>query len=323
MQNIMKTTKFLFILLLPLLFVLGVKGQGYIPLVDTNKVWSTLNNVPDWQFTFWTKFSEDTIISGFKYKKVIISDTIPPAFSPNENIVGFVREDTTNKRVYFMNISYEEGLIYDFGANIGDTIHIHNKCLYLPETPVSSYFEDTVIVDTIFITSVIPSYEETFSHIINLFDNINRKVIVLKGTNNYYFDVWIEGIGSIYGVMESGNYGSGLPRVLLCYSENNFLVYYNPEFNGCTYYCLNINEYFKNLIIYPNPANDYVIVENLNLLYKQTHLELYDVHGKLVIKETLVDMLSTINLQCLNSGIYFLRIFTDNNTFTYKLMIIK
>jgi len=317
----MKTTKILLILLLPLLFGQGVIGQGYIPLVETNKTWSTLNDEGmDAHFTFWTKFTNDTIINGKTYKKVIISDTIPyPNYVPKEINAGYIREDTAMKRVYFMNMQFEEGLIYDFGVNIGDTVIIHNKCFYYINT-IDSYFELTFIIDTIFYTKIIPPFYQTYSHAISLSDSITRKVIVTRNTmDEHWKDVWIEGIGSISGVMESGN----PDRILLCYSENNFLIYYNPEFNGCTFYCLNINEYFKNLKIYPNPANDYVIVENLNLPYKQTHLELYDVHGKLVIKKTLVDILSTVNLQCLNSGIYFLRMCTDNNTFTYKLMIIK
>jgi hypothetical protein len=309
-----------------MIFRQGVNGQGYIPLVETNKTWSTLNNMPDFQFTYWTKFSDDTIINGTRYNKVIISDTIPsPAFSPNENIVGFVREDTIFKRVYFMNAIFQEGLIYDFGANIGDTIHIHNKCFYFPGSPVSSYFEDSVIVDTIFITSVIPSYEDTFSHIINLFDNINRKVIVLKGTNNYYFDVWIEGIGSIFGIMESrssnNNYFPG--RVLLCYSEDNFLIYYNPEFNSCVFHSLNIKEHSMNFKIYPNPMSDFFIIENSNHNGLNFHIEVFDIFGNLFLEDNLYCNTSRINVKCLKSGVYFLRISTENSISSHKLLIVK
>ncbi len=71
----MKTTKFLFILLLPLLFVQGVKGQGYIPLLDTLKQWNVIFHnyyFGTWNTssTFHFKIENDTLINGKTYKIV-------------------------------------------------------------------------------------------------------------------------------------------------------------------------------------------------------------------------------------------------------------
>jgi hypothetical protein len=302
----------------------GIRGQGYIPIVETSKSWSTLNDMPDLQFSYWTKFAEDTIIGGVRYYKVIISDTVPnPGFTPNESVVGFIREDTNAQKVYFMNTSYEEGLIYDFNVNIGDTIHIDNKCYYFPGSQISSYYQVSVVVENVFIGYIIPPYENTYNNEITLSDNINRKIIVLGGLNNFFFDVWIEGIGSILGVMESGSYSSYFaPRVLLCYSNNNNTIYYNPQFSSCVFHSLNISEFTKNILIYPNPTNDYVIIENSNKNNSQINFELFDIYGARLLQANCSDNTSRIDLNGLKSGIYLIRLINvPFNAPSYKLII--
>ncbi|MDY0102864.1 MAG: hypothetical protein RBS07_07975 [Lentimicrobium sp.] len=45
------------------------------------------------------------------------------------NSAGFIREDSITKYV-FLALGEEEGLIYDFNLEVGDTVHVLNLHMY-------------------------------------------------------------------------------------------------------------------------------------------------------------------------------------------------
>jgi len=72
-----------------------------------------------------------------------------------------------------------------------------------------------------------------------------------------------------------------------------------------------------NIKIYPNPANDYV-----NITIKDASIiEVYDTQGKLLVKKRLYPENSVIKLNDLSSGLYFLRILSEDRFFSKKLII--
>jgi len=70
--------------------------------------------------------------------------------------------------------------------------------------------------------------------------------------------------------------------------------------------------------IYPNPANDFVIIDGLKSIV--AHLELFNLNGKILLKQE-VSNNSNINLTKLNSGNYYLKIIDGNNVILKKLLI--
>jgi len=97
-------------------------GQNF---VSENKKFyvliSSINpNVP--LETFIYKFSGDTLINDIDYLKVFkTSDSLEIAWTS----YGFIRE-TEDKEVFFRNLEDSEGLLYDFDAEINDTIYLIN-----------------------------------------------------------------------------------------------------------------------------------------------------------------------------------------------------
>lgn len=288
------------------IFSFHLKSQSYDNLLDTGKLWST---VDDYLFTstnsYYTKFGEDTLIAGKTYKKIIESTDINLL---SWNLRGYAREDT-NKRVYFMNLSGIEGLVYDFDVNIGDTIDFYNPFSHI------GYFDTTIVVvnvDSVF------------------YGNTIRKVIDVAqyGTNAsavYGVERWIEGIGSFYGILENGYMIAqfvGWYNRLLCYHKNDSLIYQNPAYNKC-FFDADINEFSdKNLIkIYPNPAKEYIIVKFPTNI-KETTVEIRDVMGRLLIKEDYSDYISQkqIDISALKTGVYYISVITKE-IITTKIII--
>jgi hypothetical protein len=75
-----------------------------------------------------------------------------------------------------------------------------------------------------------------------------------------------------------------------------------------------------NLKIFPNPANNYFIVENSKL--QILNLEILNLTGKVIEQYSLRELISKIKTENLRNGIYFVRL-NSNNGIVVKKLIIK
>ncbi len=213
-------------------------SQDYHPLFSGNKNWNILakhcNLEPGSPSIFHTEelyFIEgenDTIINSETYYAILA------------NGYGYVREDTIEKKVWFLNPSTEV-LLYDFSLSIGDTTELLG-----------------LVVDTI--------TEEVINQ------TTRKKYWLSNG------EIWIEGIGSTSGILRRNMMGwSGANFSLLCAYQDEELVYQNPDYNTC-YIQTSVKEVEDEAIsIYPNPAKEQLFIEgNLNLIKE---VRIYDIAG--------------------------------------------
>jgi hypothetical protein len=303
-------------ILLTLIFTVSMQfcfGQTYYPLVDTNKLWSIVQHNPSmgpsavWK-TYHIKFTEDTIIGLYQYKKIMRSSyNFPPTEWTN---IGFIREDS-NKKVYFKYNNENEILLYDFNVNINDTLNIFNL---------------SMVVNTI------------DSALIN--EELRKKIILNPICTSSYWTTWIEGIGDLEGVLHSSctnitcvgdsivgiNIG-GENYELLCFFENDTLKYQNSNYGICYYSTLNVQEINKkkSIRIYPNPVIDISFIEIENNIKGNYILELYNVLGEKIKKiKILCNKKIKINRTDFNSsGIYLYKLYNTKNIIeTGKILVI-
>ncbi|MBI4647363.1 MAG: T9SS type A sorting domain-containing protein [Bacteroidia bacterium] len=284
-------------------------GQTYESIVDTNKLWSTVCGcMPETAHSYYIKITTDTIIYDYTYKKVMWSNDPLQIIWKN---IGFIREDTS-KKVYFMDTLDNVGLIYDFEVNINDTINFYN--------PWNS-FNFPVKIDSIYTT---------------LINGYPRNAIDVLGLDSLFYggyETWIEGIGSKKGIIECGqglNIAVGWDCVLLCFYENNSLVYQDPFFypfaGSCYYSPQNNTNYRKEKIIkleiYPNPANNKLYIQG-NIKSDNLYLEIYNPFGQL-IKKFRVTSNEFINLDAgFTSGLYFCILKDEFNVLDRTKLIIN
>jgi hypothetical protein len=76
-----------------------------------------------------------------------------------------------------------------------------------------------------------------------------------------------------------------------------------------------INEEISNLLIYPNPVKNTLIIDGDYSL-----ATIYDVFGKIVLT---TDYKKTINVAALNNGVYFITITTNKGTYIEKIILSK
>lgn len=124
-----------------------------------------------------------------------------------------------------------------------------------------------------------------------------------------YFDVIGEAKGDVTVIIQNNKFGGA------SFASNEVVVYYNKTTTG-------ISELTNdNFIVYPNPSSQGIIYirNKQNIPYS---IDIYSVDGELI--KTLIMKESEnqqIDLQNLTKGIYFLKLFTKDNSGIYKVIL--
>ncbi len=163
--------------------------------ISENKLWHVKDYSWDWISTEIFKIQGDTVINSLAYKNLwVTTDSAMNDFW----LTGFLREESGV--VYYLRRFYnEEGVLYDFNLEEGDTATIYSE--FCDEMQIVIEETDTV---------------EYFG--------VPRKRWKLDGWND---DYWIEGIGSNYGLVYTKLYdcAADIMKELTCFHENDTLFY--------------------------------------------------------------------------------------------------
>jgi len=279
-------------------------NNDYYPLVQEGKMWIT--SYPDMSLMKETDqrycmFYGDTTIDGKVYKKIYTTNSTIPIFPKNWKIGGFMREDEDKKvwqRFVSANVN-EEGLIYDFSLQIGDSFNMW------PFTFSSQFPPLWVTVTNI-------TYE-------TMLDGETRKVIWF--TDNYFGNFWIEGIGNERKLFREHS-PPGDEVILKCYYENNLLIYNNYKYDflkPCKYPSMGIETYRNNNInIYPNPVNNTLNIENANNFYVNS-IHLANIQGQII--KQFESNSTKLDVSDIPSGFYFIKLSTSSGNIIQKIVI--
>ncbi len=288
-------------------FITNINSQEiHFPTSDDNPIWQLKYES---MFVDTPRYSTygmigDTTINSFKYSRVYrISDTIPV----NENIkyyYGAIREDLDKKRVYIIeNGQTQEQLLYDFSAELNDTILYDSVVFYY----------DYCMAGPLFIESL-------FVYNIDSISIRNLKLKRMRVSGSADDGVWIQGVGNLYmpflpGVVftDCGTY-----EELSCFKRNDS-IYYPKRY--CFHVITSIDDFESknNFEIYPNPANNYINLSSLAGKSNNTiYVKLFDYTGRLILNKQ-VDNTHILTFPDFPSGLYFLNIY-DN---TRNLLMIK
>ena len=225
----------------------------------------------------------------------------------NSGVIGAIREDTLQKKVYFHNF-IDEIVLYDFNLEVGDTIFYTTNLYY-----TLNYYK---VVDAVDSTLV----GEQF-----------RKTWFLTNSDLGLADVWIEGIGSVYryGLLYPND-----PDILLdasnpyfgCFAHN--AITYTDSNNcslncPCTHWLIEIEEFDEKnngFRVFPNPAQDALTFEYFGAKSEYDYLELFSNNAKLIYQQKIKSGVTEIDLKTVKAGIYFLKLTGANKTALRKII---
>lgn len=282
------------LLLIITLTSIGTKAQM---LVDTNKVW---NVVECSNFggcgTAVFHFDGDTTIGINQYKLLTLNFDSGGGFF---NYPFAAREDTSNKQVFFY-YGNSEYLAYDFSLNQGDTFTTNiNGCGF--QMTVDS-------VDTV-----------------TLLNGESRKRMFLSNISQ---EIWIEGVGSLYGLTNVGVYSCSfdLNPELICFKENDTLKYLSPNYTNCFFNTLGISELSSqnNFKIKPNPFSEFTTLTFESPLHERNTLIILNTHGQTVMEyQNIQGNEIKIEKDKMNSGIYFFQLLYDRRIIANGKLVLQ
>jgi hypothetical protein len=283
--------------------VITLSNAQYTPTLVDNATW--INHDIGFGFDVWREMhiTSDTTLNGLIYRKV----------DPVSGFGGYsyLREDTVSQQIYQLDESqsFVEYLIYDYSLSIGDTFF-------------SALYPDTLIVtaiDTVlnFGTSTCMDLDSTY-----------RKIISLSFINsNYGVLTWIEGIGSLDGLVYTGN-----TRLHCFINDNGLRAFHNtceaPYFyNSDTCFTGVISgieeSKSQNISIYPNPFLEQLNIEFTESYHDNFEVRIFDILNREITVDTQkVGNLIQLGTSFLKSGVYIVQISVENKVLE-RIKVIK
>ena len=299
-------TKFLFLILACASLAAQAQTNVYHPFPDSNAVWYQSGASGFYiclygptQVNYSYEMRGDTLISNKVYHKMFI-----PCMQGNDSCylicgqkhlpgyAGCIRQEVENKKVFYVpDGNSVERLLYDFNLQVGDTVTDYCKTQFNSYTVYS--------IDSILIGS---SY---------------RKRWHFYG-ENYQL---IEGIGGTWDVLKNPCPTINIDDCqyyLACFTQDGIQQYQSPTFNFCSITCnilttaINSKENKITVSISPDPFNTTTVLNIADAHFTTCTLNIYDLSGRMVHRETISELSTIISRNAMTSGIYFYQVHTAN-----------
>lgn len=256
--------------------------------MDTNKVWRVVTCLA-WCSTETFKFSGDTLLGGQLYNKLYSTHD---SLMTNWSLEAVIREDSSGK--IYTRYQANDTLMYDFNLNINDTARgiSPSGCFY-------QYYVN--LVDSV-----------------TLLNGEKRKRILFSNGEQ-----WIEGIGSLTGIIYPNLCITDIGVILNCFHENDTLKF-GPHYSDCYYNAVGINEISNSIktTVKPNPVIGLATIQ-LEKNINSWNWELYNSLGQVVDKkENLSGDRMTINGTAFENGIYHYKIEKNSEILSIGKIII-
>ncbi len=236
----------------------------------------------------------DSTYNEREYKKVFSNIGIKNKFR------GLIREE--DQKIFFIrqNLLHEH-LLYDFSIENGEMIAITDT----GGTEISLY----AVVDEIIVNEVI------------------KKRIQLKWSleDESAVNTWIEGIGSMYGLLCNGLPKTGGGMKLLCVSQNGTPIYQNPLFAKCSYDDSDRQEIGSILGLPVHTGLNAINDSDFSIQVSDgeaaihsfgrmiTQIEIFNISGQKVYFKRKLKNPNEIQLRFLNKGLHIIKLYDADN----------
>lgn len=287
------------------------QNETYIPIINPEHTWSILADYTagggNLQ-SFYIRIGDTIILKNGKEYHKVYQTYDSTGLEDNWNQVGFLSEDIQTKKCYFMDMNSDAGLIYDFSANVGDTLNMWNTMNQNEPVNVVVLEKDSVLIGGFYR------------------NRLNIMIIPYPDHTEH----WIEGVGSTKGLLFSSYTLIGVNYSLLCFFENDELVYRLDEHETCYYgHNTGMNDFIEkmdDIQIWPNPAKEWTAF-NYSLPYNVSEgtIKISDASGN-VVESFIVSGLRGQKIwdtRNLKQGVYLYLFTVNGSTESGKIVIIK
>ncbi|RMA64525.1 T9SS type A sorting domain-containing protein [Ulvibacter antarcticus] len=269
-------------------------AQNYIPVFEADHVW----NVDLFKSDGTVKTNQFELQPGFQSGGIMFWEV--------NGINGpcYFGEDAG---LIYQSVNGVVDVLYDFTLEIGD-IHTYpaESCLYTPDNPYNG--------ETFMVTDL--EHQQIGGR--------QRKMMQLKDdiNNPTYIEYWVEGIGTLRGLVAYNDLTTTEYTLLACFTEDNVTRFFNGA-TSCDNTTLGITTLSsEEILFYPNPVTS-VSVLQLPFEAAADFLKIYDQNGRLISSETITKDHVFISADEFQSGMYFYQVSSKGNTVKTEQFIVK
>ena len=268
-------------------------GQ-YIHFPDSNTIWSVYNEK--------YYIDGDSLYNSHNYKKFCYTND---SLLSGGIFFALFREDTTTHQAFAISAGSDtEYLLYDFSLNINEITTVH---------PISfPFYSGPINISINQIDSV-------------LIDGNYRKRFFIKGVDqdSNLPEYWIEGIGSTFGIFNSGLTGIVIFDIyyptLLCFEQEGNILFQNANFIDCYEpYPIGINEYdlSDHIKVFPNPTSGKVSIRSEELII---NCKIFSSYGQCIDNKNIKSQEYSLDMSDYQSGMYLFHFETTNGILLKKV----
>ena len=290
-----------------LIFIISFNGYGQYEWASIGAKWFYTERYANSGDIAYIKIEsvKDTVIQGKSCKKLITNSV---QRCSNRTNIEYMYSDSA--KVFFFDAYLNNfQMLYDFSREKGDSWKIIlNSDNYLDTLVITV---DSV-ADLEVNQQILKKLYVTYSSKTYVFSPLKQEseIIEFIGDINYMFP-W-------NGSACDANYASGLR----CY-EDEIIGFFSRDISpSCEYILTGISNVYNNDImmeVFPTYVHSIIKVlvkDNININYN-----ILNINGKICINGNVND--HEINIQHLNSGIYFIKFYDVNNNLVYVKKIVK
>ena len=290
--------------------VLLTNGFGQV-WIDSNAKWTfDYYNILEHGTWRW-EYTNDTIIQGHKCQS--IKGTKYRHAGPSGSIIhyGDTYTYTSKDSVFYYN-GDRFFLLYDFGAQIGDTwiVAIDNSIEVCRDTAIVQVVDTgTILINgNVYRTITL----ETISESLFALNGLCVERFGLRPTANSDTN-----FGFLPGIRhcEGGPFLEPDGLVFRCYEDSSFPTY-NPTNKDCDTLTTTSELMVENFRIYPNPSNGTLTIDSPS--NKVNHVEIIDLYGRVIANQPYSD---EVDVSKLHNGIYLIKMKFDNKKEIIKTFI--
>ncbi|HZV72003.1 MAG TPA: T9SS type A sorting domain-containing protein [Saprospiraceae bacterium] len=271
-------------------------GQHF---TDEGNTWYM--TVVNWELNtaleFQVKIGEDTLINNLSYHTVIRNDELIPNWY---QLNYFLREDD-DKRVFILDSTGHEGILYDFGLESGEQVELWNGF--------------TVTIRSIDSVQVANNQMQS-----------RLKIIARMGQTGEECSAgaeWIDGIGNVGPIpYQYCNNTLNISYGIGCFFRENTALYYPAESSWCESFVTATNQINQTGIdVFPNPVNDFLSIRFDDRITNPKDIQLFNIEGQLIYQNKTMESLHEIDMSQMAFGTYILRVVSADRNLVIKKIV--
>ena len=110
---------------------------------------------------------------------------------------------------------------------------------------------------------------------------------------------------------------------LLCFTENNNLLYHDTNYTTCLVITNGIDEIKFQPKMFPNPTTSFLTIQSENNFPEQTAFQLFDITGRMVLQKQLTQKNTQLDVSGMSKGMYLYNIFSSKQKLGSGKLVIQ